>query len=71
MNRGAIATRAAFESEGLSQNAAAAAVGCDSGNFSKILSGKKRPGRDLTLRIAKRFKVDGELWTMRAHKGAA
>jgi plasmid maintenance system antidote protein VapI len=71
MNRGALATRAAIEAEGLSQNAAAAEVGCDSGNFSKILAGKKLPGRDLTLRIAKRFKVSGELWTMAAHKGAA
>jgi plasmid maintenance system antidote protein VapI len=70
MNRGAVATKAAFEAEGLTQNGAARAVQCDSGNWSKILSGKKLPGRELTLRIAKRFKVRGELWGESA-KGAA
>jgi transcriptional regulator with XRE-family HTH domain len=62
MNRGAIDTRNAFATEGLSQNDAAAAVECDSGNFSRILSGKKLPGRALAVRIAARFGVPVERW---------
>lgn len=62
MNRGALETRHAFTAEGLSQNDAAAAVECDSGNFSRILNGQRGPGRALAVRIASRFGVPVERW---------
>lgn len=62
MNRGAIETRHAFTAEGLSQNDAAAEVECDSGNFSRILTGQRLPGRALAVRIASRFGVPVERW---------
>lgn len=62
MNRGIQETRRAFEAEGLSQNAAADAVQCDSGNFSKIMRDDRKPGRELAARIFKRFGTPLEAW---------
>lgn len=41
--------------KGLSQNDCAALVGCDTGNFSKILHKGRLPGRALSSRIKKVF----------------
>ena len=64
VNRGAVETKAAFEGEGLTQNQAAAEVGYDSGNFSKILREEdgKKPGRALANRIFARFGVQPTSW---------
>jgi transcriptional regulator with XRE-family HTH domain len=46
-----------LRAKGTTQNAVARMLECDSGNFSKILDFKKLPGRALSLRIARKFRI--------------
>lgn len=64
MNRGALLTRKRILEMGISQNAAARMVECDSGNFSKILaaSGEKKPGRVLAAAIFDAFGTPFRAW---------
>ena len=66
MNRGAqhlaekVREWIAADPEKRTQNGAAELVGCDTGNFSKILQGKRYPGRKLAARIKRRFRTNPE-----------
>lgn len=72
MNRGAEETRAEVIRRGLSQNAAAALVGADSGHFSRILRGEAKPGRALAGRIKEKFGTELSRWDESVFaKGAA
>jgi len=78
MNRGAqhLAARVeewvAEDPKGRSQNAAAALVECDTGNFSKILKGDGRsPGRALAIRIKEHFGTEPQWFDEPAEEPAA
>lgn len=61
MNRGALHLAQAVKAwvsedpDNRSQNAAAGEVGCDTGNFSKILQGERAPGRVVSHNIFQKF----------------
>jgi len=46
----------------LSKNAAASLVDADPGNFSKMLQGKRGPGRSLAARIKQEWGTEIEWW---------
>jgi hypothetical protein len=54
-----------------SQNAAAAEVDCDSGNFSKILRGERAPGRVIAHKILEKFGTEPELFDKPIEEPAA
>jgi plasmid maintenance system antidote protein VapI len=77
MNRGALHLAGQVsewiqdDPEHRSQNAAAAATGCDTGNFSKILQGKRLPGRTLATKIKQVFGTEPEWFDEPAQDGSS
>lgn len=55
--------------KGTTQNEVARMLECDSGNFSKIMALDRLPGRALSLRIARRFKIPISDWESEADEG--
>lgn len=73
-NPGALAFAAAIEREGLTFREAEQALGlaADSGQITRLTSGERLPGADVSHRIWKRFGVPMHLWREpAAEKGAA
>ena len=76
MNRGAqhLAARVkewVAEKPDRTQNAAAALVECDTGNFSKILRGERLPGRALSVALRTHFGTEPEWFDEAAEEPAA
>lgn len=70
MNQGALALQARIRELALGQNEAARKVEADTGNFSRILSGKALPGRKIAANIRREFGVEPDLFDQVA-EGAA
>jgi transcriptional regulator with XRE-family HTH domain len=63
MNRAVYVLRRVLQERGLSQNQAAALVGADSGNFSKIMRGGRHgPGRVVAFAIQQEFGIEIPWW---------
>ena len=58
MNRGAAALAEKIKEEALTQNEAARQLEEDSGNFSKICRGDRKPGRLLSHRLFQRWGIE-------------